>query len=156
MSKYVDITIKCPFCKTTKEIMFYKKDFKEKGSTIFTVAQLICEHTFQVFISNDFIVIGYQKNDLNSLNEIILEDFKEIDVRCPICKAYSRVHLSKHLDLNSSGITVINYPSGSICDHTFSVYIDKHYKVRDYVKADGEIKEIQVVRSVDERFGDIF
>lgn len=64
-----------------------------------------------------------------------------INIRCPNCSKSGIIEFNTNLiKENQRGITAINIPEKIICKHSFIVYIDKNYTVRDSFCADFKIE----------------
>ena len=58
-------------------------------------------------------------------------------LRCPICHRQKEILISKDVvDNKRSGIISVFIAGLTICEHSFYIYIDKQFKVRDYLVAD--------------------
>ncbi|MFX1279914.1 MAG: hypothetical protein ACFFA3_10895 [Promethearchaeota archaeon] len=61
----------------------------------------------------------------------------KVEIRCPACRELGFVELSEELVQSTSrGLLAVNIVSNFICQHSFIVYIDKNFTVRDYFIAD--------------------
>ncbi|MFX1365257.1 MAG: hypothetical protein ACFFCE_16890 [Promethearchaeota archaeon] len=67
----------------------------------------------------------------------------KIEIRCPICEKWKDVEIADDAPINvPKGVLAINIEGGDICEHSFIVYIDKNFDVRNCLVADFEV-EIQ-------------
>ena len=65
----------------------------------------------------------------------------KIEIRCPSCDVRGDIEvLEEALKGVSRGLLAVNIPDGTICEHTFIVYIDRNLAVRDYFMADFKIE----------------
>ncbi|MFX1258357.1 MAG: hypothetical protein ACFFAN_10885 [Promethearchaeota archaeon] len=63
----------------------------------------------------------------------------KIQIRCPSCSKLGNIDvIEETIKKTMRGILAVNV--SDICPHTFIVYIDKNFKIRDYVMADFHIK----------------
>ena len=63
-----------------------------------------------------------------------------VQVRCPICSQTDEIQISKkELGKASRGLLSISLPENVVCNHSFIVYVDRNFKVRDYFVPDFEI-----------------
>lgn len=74
-----------------------------------------------------------RRNLMNTSNENI-----EITFICPICKSNKELEISKSIVNQAKSLATIAIPSDLVCEHSFQAFIDKHFKVRGYQKADFE------------------
>jgi hypothetical protein len=64
----------------------------------------------------------------------------KIFIRCPSCKVKDFIEVEDLAFKNvNRGLLAVNIDSNTICEHSFIVYIDRNYKLRDYFIADFKI-----------------
>ncbi|MFX1502254.1 MAG: hypothetical protein ACFFDH_14930 [Promethearchaeota archaeon] len=65
----------------------------------------------------------------------------KIEIRCPICDKWKDVEIADDATINvTKGVLAINIEGGDICEHSFIVYIDKNFDVRNCLVADFEVE----------------
>lgn len=77
---------------------------------------------------------------------------KPVKIRCPICPGIGYVEIDSNLiENNERGITAINIDNRNICNHSFVVYLDRNYDVRDSFCADFKVAlpEIELEKTID-------
>ena len=75
-----------------------------------------------------------------------------IRLRCPICHRQKQILISKDVIYNKkSGIISVFIAGLTICEHSFYIYIDKQFKVRDYLVADIAITDQHDIYEIDKR-----
>lgn len=63
-----------------------------------------------------------------------------VHICCPICSKTNEIQISKkELGKASRGLLSISLPKNVVCNHSFIVYVDRNFKVRDYFIPDFEI-----------------
>ena len=64
-----------------------------------------------------------------------------VEIRCPICSKWKYIEIVDDATKNvAKGLLAINIAAGMICEHSFIVYIDKNFAVRDCLVADFKIE----------------
>ncbi len=64
-----------------------------------------------------------------------------LNIICPTCSKHGKIQVEDSLvKQNERGITAINIMKNIICEHSFLVYVDKNYNVRDAVSFDFSIE----------------
>ena len=64
----------------------------------------------------------------------------KVQIKCPSCSKTGTIELVDDSVKNvSRGLLAINIATNIICPHTFIVYVDKNFGVRDYFIADFQI-----------------
>ncbi len=73
------VLIECPKCRSRENLKIPKQIINQskKLTTVSIPSDLICEHSFQVFIDNNFSVRGYQKVDFEISKMEYYEDFSD-------------------------------------------------------------------------------
>lgn len=67
--------------------------------------------------------------------------FTNIYIKCPKCGKNGIIEVSNDdLKNNLRGILAINIVEGNICSHSFIIYIDKNFNIRDYFVADFQLE----------------
>jgi len=71
--EFLQITIKCPVCKSEKKLKFPKSviNHAKQLTTISIPKGLVCEHHFQAFVDRNFMIRGYQKVDFEYAYDLI-------------------------------------------------------------------------------------
>ena len=69
---------------------------------------------------------------------------------CPICHTKKKLGIPQQIFNNNKGLIAISIPKGLVCDHTFQSYIDRHFNVRDYLKIDYEVSDIDFYYKISE------
>jgi len=70
-----------------------------------------------------------------------MNESKKILVVCPSCKNKSRILVPVNIiSKKKSGSTSIYVPRDLVCPHEFYVYVDKNFKVRDYLVLEYSLK----------------
>jgi len=65
---------------------------------------------------------------------------KKLLITCPSCGKTGHIEISEEIIKKSlRGLLSVNIAEETICPHTFSVYIDKNLKIRDYFMVDFKI-----------------
>jgi len=64
----------------------------------------------------------------------------EVHIICPACGKKGKISISEE-DLNKTGrgLLAVNIPKKTICNHSFTTYIDRNAEVRDYFMVDFEV-----------------
>ena len=79
--------------------------------------------------------------------------YKNINVKCPVCKTFKKLDLPKALFLQKEvGTIKIQIPPGAVCsDHQFIIFLDSEGVVRGYERIDLEMLEstIETKREVE-------
>ena len=66
---------------------------------------------------------------------------KRIMVVCPVCSKQGRIPIPvKIIEQKDSGATSVYIPRDLVCPHEFYAYIDKNFKVRDYLVLEYSLK----------------
>lgn len=64
----------------------------------------------------------------------------DVHIICPSCGKKGEIVISKDkLDRTGRGLLAVNIPKNTICEHSFTTYIDRNAKVRDYFIVDFEV-----------------
>ncbi|MBN1800798.1 MAG: hypothetical protein JW891_04785 [Candidatus Lokiarchaeota archaeon] len=64
-----------------------------------------------------------------------------LNIICPTCSKHGKIYVEDSLvKQNVRGITAINIVKNIICEHSFLVYVDKNYNVRDAVSFDFSVE----------------
>lgn len=70
------------------------------------------------------------------------EQYETVDLRCESCQARSVLPIPVSVVENSKGgLVTIQIPAGVTCEHAYSVYVDRQFRVRGYTMADYSIGE---------------
>ena len=65
---------------------------------------------------------------------------KKISIICPICKKFKRTTIPPEIfSIDEGSLLKLPIPIGKICDHSFVVILDYHFKIRDYEIINSEI-----------------
>ncbi|MHA1437773.1 MAG: hypothetical protein ACTSPD_09350 [Promethearchaeota archaeon] len=75
---------------------------------------------------------------------------KIINIQCPICKSKKNLEIPIYKIKQTSQLTTISIPKGTICKHHFQLFLDKHFKVRGYQKVDFELKAEKKYNNISE------
>ncbi|MFX1393711.1 MAG: hypothetical protein ACFFAH_09055, partial [Promethearchaeota archaeon] len=69
----------------------------------------------------------------------------KVRMKCPSCNKIGNIEVSDVLMKNvSRGLLAINIAQNVICSHTFIVYIDKNFNIRDYFTTDFQVELPQI------------
>ena len=62
---------------------------------------------------------------------------KSVHLRCPVCEGSGSINISEDVILTTGrGILTVNVVEGAVCSHSFVVYLDMNFDIRDYFLAD--------------------
>jgi hypothetical protein len=79
------------------------------------------------------------------------KDVKKITIICPICSNHKPVPVP--IDLikgKETGATSVYIPTGMVCDHEFYAYIDRNFRVRDYLVLEYSLQdETKIMKTAD-------
>ena len=68
-----------------------------------------------------------------------------VTIKCPECSAIDRIELDENiLAHNERGITAVNVVKSTMCSHSFIVYIDTNFTVRDSFATDFNVELPQI------------
>ena len=79
--------------------------------------------------------------DANNTNSE--EDFANIHVVCPTCKATKDLKIPSKIINQAKQLTTVSIPSGTVCEHGFQSFVDKNFTVRGYQKVDFEFYKME-------------
>ncbi|MHA2180339.1 MAG: hypothetical protein ACXAAH_02815 [Promethearchaeota archaeon] len=79
--------------------------------------------------------------DANNANST--EDFGNIHVVCPTCKATKYLKIPSKIINQAKQLTTVSIPSGAVCEHGFQSFVDKNFAVRGYQKVDFEFYKME-------------
>lgn len=64
----------------------------------------------------------------------------EVNVICPACGKKGNIVISeKDLKKTGRGLLAVNIPKNTVCDHSFTTYVDRNGEIRDYFMVDFEV-----------------
>ena len=62
---------------------------------------------------------------------------KNVHLRCPVCEGSGSINISEDVKSTTKrGILTVNVVEGAVCGHSFVVYLDMNFDIRDYFLAD--------------------
>ncbi len=85
----------------------------------------------------------------DEIGPITEEHLKEIQIRCPKCKANRKLNLPVKIINQSKQLTTVSIPSGLNCEHSFQAFVDKNFIVRGYQTVDFEFTHVEFYESSD-------
>ena len=80
---------------------------------------------------------------IDANNENSQEDFANIHVVCPTCKATKDLKIPSKIINQAKQLTTVSIPSGVVCEHGFQSFVDKNFVVRGYQKVDFEFYKME-------------
>ncbi|MFW9988996.1 MAG: hypothetical protein ACFFC3_10095 [Candidatus Odinarchaeota archaeon] len=73
-----------------------------------------------------------------------------INIRCPICSKNRMLSIDEEqIKFKASGLCTLNIEENFTCEHSYIIFIDQHYNIRDYYDFDYNI-ELSEIFSVEE------
>jgi hypothetical protein len=72
------------------------------------------------------------------------ENLAKIHVICPHCKKSKFIQIPESIINESRNVTTISIPMNYVCEHSFQVFIDKHFVVRGYQRVDFDISNLEI------------
>ncbi len=88
-------------------------------------------------------------------DEVNLDDqIKEVSIVCPECKNSNKINIPIKIINQSKQLTTVSVPSGSVCEHTFQVFIDKNFKTRGYQKVDYSLSKMEFLEGGSKTLGE--
>ena len=76
---------------------------------------------------------------------------KKLEIRCPSCSKVGFFSFTPTDD--PRGITTVNVVKDQICKHSFCLYVDQHFDVRDFLLIDFQvdIPQMRTPQKIDEK-----
>ncbi|MBN1801057.1 MAG: hypothetical protein JW891_06080 [Candidatus Lokiarchaeota archaeon] len=75
----------------------------------------------------------------------------KVDVHCPICSKMGQIHVENDfVNQVERGVTAANIAQGLVCEHSFVVYIDRNFIVRDSYICDFKIEIPEINMKISE------
>jgi hypothetical protein len=72
------------------------------------------------------------------------ENLAKIHVICPHCSKSKYIQIPESIINESRSVTTISIPMNYVCEHSFQVFIDKHFIVRGYQRVDFDISNLEI------------
>jgi len=68
----------------------------------------------------------------------------KIHVVCPHCSKSKYIKIPESIINESRNVTTISIPTNFVCEHSFQVFIDKHFVIRGYQRVDFDISNLEI------------
>ena len=68
----------------------------------------------------------------------------KIHVVCPLCSKSKFIKIPESIINESHNVTTISIPMNYVCEHSFQVFIDKHFAIRGYQRVDFDISNLEI------------
>jgi hypothetical protein len=72
------------------------------------------------------------------------DNLAKIHVVCPHCSKSKYIQIPESIINESRSVTTISIPMNYVCEHSFQVFIDKHFVVRGYQRVDFDISNLEI------------
>ena len=77
-------------------------------------------------------------------NKMIDNNLAKIHVICPVCKKSEFIKIPESIINESHNVTTISIPMNFMCEHSFQVFVDKHFAIRGYQRVDLDISNLEI------------
>jgi hypothetical protein len=75
---------------------------------------------------------------------MIDDNLAKIHVICPMCKKSEFIKIPESIINESHNVTTISIPMNFMCEHSFQVFLDKHFAIRGYQRVDLDISNLEI------------
>jgi len=80
----------------------------------------------------------------NNINGIDYDNLAKIHVVCPHCNKSKIIKIPANIIYESKNVTTISIPLNHVCEHSFQIFVDKHFVVRGYQRVDFDISNFEI------------
>ena len=77
-------------------------------------------------------------------NKMSDDKLAKIHVICPICNKSEFIKIPESIINESHNVTTISVPMNFMCEHSFQVFVDKHFAIRGYQRVDLDISNLEI------------
>ncbi len=69
-----------------------------------------------------------------------------INIRCPKCSKNRMLSIDEEqIKFKASGLCLLNIDENFTCEHSYVIFIDQHYNIRDYYDFDYNIELSEII-----------
>lgn len=68
----------------------------------------------------------------------------KVHVVCPLCSKSKFIQIPESIINESHNVTTVSIPMNYVCEHSFQVFIDKHFAIRGYQRVDFDISNLEI------------
>ena len=72
------------------------------------------------------------------------ENLARISVTCPHCHKSEIIKIPESIINESLNVTTLSIPMNFMCEHSFQVFVDKHFNIRGYQRVDFDISNLEI------------